>query len=221
MMNDRRITGHRSCPGINPACMRKQRGVVLFIALISLVAMTLAAIALIRSVDTTTMIAGNLAFRQAATISADTGVEQAISWLNANNNATLNNDSASNGYYATGQDALDLTGNRTSSTTDDFDWSTKSKLVTDSVGDPNTDASGNEVRYVIHRLCRLPGVHTDPAMGCLLASGTSASGDSMRSLRAEEVGLTGVSTLSGPYYRVTVRVQGPRNTISYVQVIIY
>lgn len=218
MMNDRRATGYYDVGAIS---QHKQRGVVLFIALISLVAMTLAAIALIRSVDTSTMIAGNLAFKQAATVSADTGIEEAISWLSLNNNATLNNDSTSNGYYATGQDALDLTGNRTTSTGDDFDWSTQSKLVTDAVGDPNTDASGNEVRYVIHRLCRAAGVHTDPATGCLLASATSSTGDSMRSLRAEEVGLTGTSTLSGPYYRVTVRVRGPRSTISYIQAIIY
>ena len=42
----------------------KQRGVVLFIALIALVAMSLAAVALVRSVDTATIIAGNLAFKQ-------------------------------------------------------------------------------------------------------------------------------------------------------------
>ena len=41
---------------------RKQSGVVLFISLIILVAMSLAGIALIRSVDTSNLIAGNLAF---------------------------------------------------------------------------------------------------------------------------------------------------------------
>ena len=42
-----------------------QRGLVLFFALIALVAMSLAALALVRSVDTSTLISGNLAFRQA------------------------------------------------------------------------------------------------------------------------------------------------------------
>jgi Tfp pilus assembly protein PilX len=61
--------------------MVKQRGVVLFFALISLLAIMLAAVALIRSVDTSTMIAGNLAFKQAATTSGDAGTEAAINWL--------------------------------------------------------------------------------------------------------------------------------------------
>jgi len=61
----------------------KQRGVVLFFTLIALVVMSLAAVALIRSVDTSTMIAGNLAFRQAGGSSTDTGIEAAIGWLSA------------------------------------------------------------------------------------------------------------------------------------------
>jgi len=56
----------------------RQRGVVLFFALIALVVMSLAAVALIRSVDTNTLIAGNLAFKQAATSSGDSGLEMAI-----------------------------------------------------------------------------------------------------------------------------------------------
>ena len=46
---------------IEPSFRTAQRGVVLFFALIALVAMSLAAVALIRSVDTSTIIAGNLA----------------------------------------------------------------------------------------------------------------------------------------------------------------
>ena len=50
---------------------RAQRGVILFVALIVLVAMSLTGIALIRSVDTNVLVAGNLAFRQGATAAAD------------------------------------------------------------------------------------------------------------------------------------------------------
>src|SRR4051812_44344510 len=59
----------------------QQRGVVLFIALIVLVAMTLAAIALVRAVDTSTQVAGNIGFKQSTVQSSDMGGEQAISWL--------------------------------------------------------------------------------------------------------------------------------------------
>src|SRR6266700_2071527 len=60
---------------------RRQRGVVLFIALIVMVAMSLAAIALIRSVDTTNAIVGNLAFRMASILPANASIEQAASGL--------------------------------------------------------------------------------------------------------------------------------------------
>ncbi len=58
--------------------LRSQRGVILIITLIVLVAMTLASIAMVRSVDTSTVIAGNLAFKQSATASGDAGLEAAI-----------------------------------------------------------------------------------------------------------------------------------------------
>ena len=52
----------------------KQRGIVLFIALIVLVAMTLAGIAMFRQIGSGVIIAGNIAFRENATSVADLGV---------------------------------------------------------------------------------------------------------------------------------------------------
>ena len=66
---------------LQPSRRGRQRGVVLIIALIALVIMTLAALAMIRSVDTSNLIAGNMAFQQAATHSGDSGIEAAITWL--------------------------------------------------------------------------------------------------------------------------------------------
>jgi len=62
---------------------RRQRGVTLFIALIVLVAMTMAAVAMMRSVDTSTVVAGNIGFRQSAVNAADQGVQTAFAWLGA------------------------------------------------------------------------------------------------------------------------------------------
>ena len=85
---------------------RAQSGVVLIVALIILIAMTIAGIAMIRSVDLTNIIAGNLAFKQAATHSGDTGVEAAFAWLTANNVGTfLHTDQANQGYSANGNNA--------------------------------------------------------------------------------------------------------------------
>src|SRR3546814_10518494 len=88
----------------------KQQGVVLFIALIVLVAMTIAGIALVRSVDTSNLIAGNLAFKQGATLSAEGGAEKAIEWLTSRNGSLeLYTPERAAGYYATSQSTLDTT----------------------------------------------------------------------------------------------------------------
>src|ERR1700757_3799931 len=58
-----------------------QRGVVLFIALIVMVVMSLAGIALMRSVDTTSAVIGNLAFRQASILPANYAIEDAAAGL--------------------------------------------------------------------------------------------------------------------------------------------
>jgi type IV pilus assembly protein PilX len=55
-----------------------QKGVVLFVALVVLVAMSLAGISMMRTADTNTQIAGNLAFRQSALQAAEAAFEQAI-----------------------------------------------------------------------------------------------------------------------------------------------
>src|SRR5438876_4723947 len=69
--------------GVRRAPMRisRQRGVVLFIALIVMVAMSLAAIALMRSVDTTSAVIGNLAFRQASILPSNFAIEDAAAGL--------------------------------------------------------------------------------------------------------------------------------------------
>jgi Tfp pilus assembly protein PilX len=200
----------------------KQRGVVLFIALISLVAMTLAAIALIRSVDTATMIAGNLAFKQGTTAIADSGIEAGRTWLIGNaGTAVLNSDQIGFGYYANSMDSKDLTGSMTpSNPLDDVDWEGTNPLLavkgftlpTSSL--PSTMSDGSyTVSYIIHRLCQ---VSDEPLSSkCSTYMQTTSSGSTK--------GGGGIKALSGVqqgHYRITARVKGPRNTVAFVQTII-
>lgn len=187
----------------------RQRGVVLVIALIVLVAMTLASIAMVRSIDTSTIIAGNLAFKQSAVASGDAGVEAAVAWLSANGDS-LTADSPANGYYASSQDSLDLTA-RAAPTTDDLNWSDANvvkKLA--------KDTAGNEVAYIIHRMCNSAGALNGST--CATEDGllTGSSQGSARQMTTYQPGSWTVAATRG-YYRITVRVAGPRNTISYVQ----
>jgi type IV pilus assembly protein PilX len=192
----------------------RQSGVILIVALIVLVGMTLAGISLMRSVDTTTLITGNLSFQQAAVHSADPGIETAIAWIE-NNPGLLNADSISNGYAANG-----LTATPPKLATQSWDaywlatWSARATGLTDGSGNLVADASGNTARWVIDRLCANAGA---PSSG-----GSCASSPVISSTvgGGEEGGEATIATTSSVYYRITSRVQGPRNTVSFVQAII-
>jgi Tfp pilus assembly protein PilX len=193
-----------------------QQGIILPVTLIILVAMTLAGIAMLRSADTTSVIAGNLAFKQSATASGDAGVEAAITWLVANK-ANLDQDIGASGYYATRQDALDLTGNKREpkvTTDDDLNWESAAN-----VRKLAKDAAGNEVAYVIHRMCDSTG----PVNGATCSTEQTykegnGQGASRQMGSYQEGGWEVVATRA--FYRITARVSGPRNTTSYVQAVV-
>jgi len=183
----------------------RQRGAVLFIALIVLVAMSLAGIALIRGVDTANLIAGNLAFKQNATHGGDWGVEQARGWLQLQASAVLYADVPGR-YSAAMQTGLDFTG--TDPSAPDFDWDANSF-------DAGLDPAGNQVRYVIHRMCELAG--NPGSVNCVR---TSLGGTTGGTQGGATYGGAALPTTSQIYYRITARVTGPRNTVSYVQVMV-
>ena len=185
--------------------MRAQRGVVLFIALIVLVAMSLAGIALIRGVDTANLIAGNLAFKQNATHGGDWGVEQARAWMQAQPAATLQFDVPGR-YAAAMQSNLDFTA--TDPSKPDFDWDANSFAA-------GADPAGNQVRYVIHRMCDSSG-----GPGVTNCVSTSAGGTVGGTKGGATYGGAALPSTSQIYYRITARVTGPRNTVSYVQVMV-
>lgn len=204
----------------------RQQGVVLFIALIALVAMSLAAIALVRSVDTATLVAGNLAFKQAATASADAGTEASISWLATTNAAqgtkdpwldtthAFNNDNAAQGYYSSIAAPADLTatatwGNAASRPGSGADFDANGY-------DSNTD---NTVRYIVQRVCRTPNQLLSAA-NCLFSDASEDNG-SKRGRLTHDAGLGSGATTGSPIYRITARVTGPKNTVSYIQAYAY
>lgn len=194
---------------LNPTRPAKQSGVVLMITLIVLVAMSLAGLALTRTVDTTNLIAGNLASQQSAIQAGDTGIEAAVDWLESNalNPAVLDANSAANGYSASWQPPL-ATGQ---------DWASywTATLAAIAVELPQ-DASGNTVSYVIQRLCAATGLPN--AASCMTPpdSGTDDpdAGGSQASQSAS------YNANNAQYYRITVQIQGVRNTVGFVQAIV-
>lgn len=214
----------RSCcrfpvrPRTHPSRPRRQAGAVLFIALIVLVAMTLAGIALMRSVDTTLGIAGNMAFKQATIQGADRGVKAAFDWLGdpARAGTVLQNTDTAAGYFSA----------KPAQEPDWFDiaqWTNAVRLPNEGgfVGQP--DNAGNVVRYIIHRMCNCADVPynsdcagTTTANVCALYYPPSGAGSG----GSMSVGAAKFEGIPQIYYRVTTRVDGPRNTISITQVTI-
>jgi len=176
----------------------KQRGVVLFIALIVLVAMSLAGIGMMRSVDTGNLIAGNLAFKQATLNASDLGIETGFQWLLTQAGTTaLDADITANGYYANPP-----ANDATLDWTDIANWAGSVVLA--------TDAAGNTTRYIIHRLCPTAGTVTGQLCAISTTSGTASGGSS-------SVGSTVFTSTNSVYYRVMARVDGPRNTSSITE----
>ena len=208
----------------------------MFIALIALVAMSLAAVALMRSVDTSTLITGNLAFKQAATSTGDSGPEGAILWLQNTVNATtkdpwadlthpLNVNTLGSGYYSSIQQSEADAGFLFADAT----WATnKTAPAIGALYDANgveyfdplhTALTGNTVRYIIERMCRTKDSLLTEAH-CLF-SDTSEENRSKRVLSYSEAGGSQSSAVGSPIYRITARIVGPRNTVSFIQAYAY
>lgn len=182
---------------------RRQRGVVLVISLIVLVALTLAGIALVRSTDTGNIISGNMAFRMAALHAVDTGVESAFTAITTSTGFSSNpsvETSVTGGHYypvlqadAAPEDGLP-----------DVNWSAV----------PGSDISGNTVRWVVERMCsQNVTTSNDIEARCAVLPGAPNSSN-------KQGELTPSAKTMSTAYRVTIRVEGPRNTVVFAQSVI-
>jgi Tfp pilus assembly protein PilV len=216
-----------------------QRGVSLLFALVALVALSLATLALVRTVDTGTLVLGNIGFKQDATVAGDQATREAIAWLKANA-ASLNDDAPTSGYYASTKEfkadktkdaPVDVTGQQqTVANRKLVDWSdaqdkkcpyaaagTFGSCELKSV-DAAAGTGGNKARYVIFRLCANAGnANDDINNSCAqpLAGSTAGSGRGLIDYSTPRFGTTG-----GPYYRIVVRVLGARNTVGFTETIV-
>jgi type IV pilus assembly protein PilX len=217
-------------PALTQPTGRTQRGVSLIFALITMVALSLAAVALIRSVDTGTLVLGNLGFKQDSLQGADDASRTAINWLSNNVADTrLHTDWADMAYYATlsnpTSDPLDVTGNGTGARTL-IDWAGNACgghtpcLSTRAISGM---ANGVTARYVILRLCNITGDPTAPGTGIQCArplvnvANESGERGSLSYANSQRIGATTISQ----YFRILVRAQGGRDTATYTETLVH
>lgn len=200
-------------PSLGRDLKRAQQGIVLIVALIMLVALTIAGVVLVRSTDISNIIAGNLAFKQGATHAGDIAVERAVAWLQTNSGAFLYDPRTANGYRPDGNNPL-----RSPAAGQSWDayWATLAANTIWVLPDTDTDFAntGNRVSLIIDRMCANTG-NPNSGANCTASTVASVAGQS-----GEEGGEISIKAPSAVYYRVTARIAGPRNTVSYVQAMV-
>ncbi len=148
--------------------MKQQRGISLIVVLIGLVIISFAAVALLRSTVSATLIAGNLGFKKAALASGDAGSEDRhclAQWQCRWHLRYRCGSGSQMGYYASSRDGCDLTGTRAPTTTDDdVDWAGGSPAGRSAMCrpfNPNPQPAGGwpgyTVNYVVNRMCNAAG----------------------------------------------------------------
>jgi type IV pilus assembly protein PilX len=194
---------------------RRQRGVALFVALIAMVLLSLAGIALVRSVDTTTSVASNIAFRQGSIGPVNRAIEEAIDALfKSKSIAPQNINDTAHSYFAILQPSEHANGVPDILAGDYVAMKAKydSAGLPAVVADPVTQM---EVRSVIERVCSsaipAPGPWPVTIGSCdTLPPKVSPAGTDNK---YKPIPLPPI-----PNFRVTVRVDLPNsNTVSHAQ----
>lgn len=196
----------------------RQRGVVLLFCLIILVVLLAAGVAVVRSMNASMFSAGNLAFRRDLVNQGEQAVSQVLQSFAggaALDGAKYPNVTATN-LPSANYSAIELQTNsqgipkvllQNSATPSGPDVT--GATFTPTAGDI-TGRDGVTIRYVIDRLCNTTGTFASLGNGrCVYSPVSAAAGGTAGEDRPP--------VTSPPLYRVSVRVNGPRETQVYLQ----
>lgn len=193
-------------PNLTPS---RQRGIALPVMLLMMLTMLATSIFLIKSINSTTLTASNLAYESAQAKQADQGLATAFEWLSrtaATNKSAFNANVGTEGYIANWDTTKKLN--------DPLFW-TGSKTIVDAT-------TATSVEYVIHRMCKNTGAYDPPGNQCVLT--VDAANTSGSSAPGQSLGLGNPVFESAPqvHYVVTSRIFGPRggNVVNQLVVLI-
>lgn len=172
---------------------RRQRGMTLIVVLIMLLVLLLGGLASIRMDETGLLASGNFARGEAAVQASDVGVNAAFAELKA----LASDDVPAGTWYFPAQRGVDSDGLTQYTETE---W----------MAARSVDVGQYKVSYLVDRQCNTAPI-TDEAAQCLL-----------KQQDTEIVNAGGVSIAPTRLrvYRVTVRVTGPKNSVSWVQALV-
>lgn len=211
-----------------PRHQARQSGVVLLFALIALVIMLVGSVAIMRSLNSSLFNVGNIAFKRDMSNQAERVIGLVLADMQAGGDLA---SSAARGDHLTENNysAQILSTNRQG-----IPLALLDDDLFDGVGDLGNDIEledqGLKIRYVVDRLCNSTG--EDAVLGpanCVLSEGAAPAGGNNFTMNSAEVsqnaaGAGGGGATGGKsavplqvVYRVSIRVSGPRNTLSFFQ----
>ncbi len=204
------------------ACMRptssrrgRQRGVTMLFGLIALAIMMIGAAAMVRSMNTSMMMAGNLGFKRDLTNQAERATATVMTLMNS---GALNTEAArQSAAVARNYSARILPTNAQGVPTalvDDGTFGVVGAVAND-IAVPD---QGVVLRYLIDRLCVNVGV-ADGSHCTMSDPGSPVGGSAAETLRADDSSANGGGGVlpRQTVYRLSIRVSGPRNTQAYFQ----
>lgn len=192
---------------------RSQQGIALPVMLIILVVMLISSIYLLKSSNSSTLSASNMAYDAALSKAADLGLQVGYTYLQgqaAKGKALLNADDLGSGYEST-YNPQQQAG------TDAF-W-TNAKTVSNTA---NGTATADTIQYVIHRACTAKGPY-DSANACVLTSANPIPGGSPPDVGDSlDAGAPVYNSAPQIHYIITARIFGPRggNVVNQMVVLI-
>jgi type IV pilus assembly protein PilX len=206
----------------------RQRGVVLLFSLVALVVLLIAAVALMRSFNTSLFMSGNIAFKRDLQNQGERAMDQVLASFRAG--GPLDNDGArsatlKSSNYSAVMLPVNAQGIPAALVASDANFFANWGVPANDIAPPD---QGVTVRYIIDRMSSLAG--SCDALGpttCIMNGDKSPKGGSFSQMQNASTALpvsagasapTTKAVNSGtPVYRLTVRVSGPRDTQAFFQ----
>lgn len=192
------------------ASVASQRGVVLIFALIVLLILAIGAVAVLRSVNSTSLSSGNLAFHRDLVNQAEQAIATVLTEFRTNG-PPLSTSPTTASLPAANYSAATLLTNAQGvplALLDNTAFGVIGTAANDIIPASTSGVPlGVTIRYVIDRLCTSTG--TASITNCVQSTGLPTGGTANRN--------TAVAPPSATIYRVSVRINGPRNTQAFLQ----
>ena len=209
-----------------------QRAVVLLFSLIALVILLIAAVALVRSFNTSLFTAGNIAFKRDLQNQGERAVDKVLALFRTGGalaSPTVRASSSTGNHYKATALPTNAMGIPLAlqSESDYAAVAGTNSSTRDITSDNDTSLAGQAVKiqYVVDRLCSSTSEGVNEASlgagDCVLANNPVPAGTSSSNiLSADRAPLCATCASAAPQgvvYRLTIKVTGPRNTTSFFQ----